>query len=40
MIVDPTSQMRSGELGMYVDGGEAGDGIIDVDATVGAKRKR
>jgi hypothetical protein len=41
MIVDPASQIRPGELGnMYVDGGDAGDGIIDVDATVGAKRKR
>ena len=40
MIVDPASQIRSGELGMYVDGGDGADGIIDVDATVGAKRKR
>jgi hypothetical protein len=39
MAVDP-SQIRPGEMGMYVDGGDAGDGIIDVDATVGGKRKR
>lgn len=37
MIVDPASQIRLGEMGMYVDDG--GD-VIDVDGTVGGKRKR
>ena len=41
MAVDAAPQIRPNELGMYVDGGDAGpDGIIDVDATVGGKRKR
>jgi hypothetical protein len=41
MAIDPATQIRPGELGMYVDGADAGpDGIIDVDATVSGKRKR
>ena len=36
-----SSYARLGEMGMYGDGGgDAGDGIIDVDATIGGKRKR
>jgi hypothetical protein len=40
MAIDHASQVRLDDMGMYVDGGGEGREMIDVDATVGAKRKR